>query len=100
VSRLWTTTQDFAEGEQDNVDISNDEIKLPREQTFEYPWVWVTNYSDPTTTDGRGTISKIDARTHKEVARYAGPPIQFFDRSGCCFPHGCRSFRQCVGRVP
>jgi hypothetical protein len=73
VSRLWTTTQDFAEGEQDNVDISNDEIKLPRRQTFEYPWVWVTNYSDPTTTDGRGTISKIDARTHKEVARYYGP---------------------------
>jgi hypothetical protein len=66
VSRLWTTTQDFAEGEQDNVDISNDEIKLPREQTFEYPWVWVTNYSS-------GTISKIDARTHKEVARYYGP---------------------------
>jgi hypothetical protein len=73
VSRLWTTTQDFAEGEQDNVDISNDEIKLPREQTFEYPWVWVTNYSDPTTTDRRGTISKIDARTYKEVARYQGP---------------------------
>jgi hypothetical protein len=73
VSRLWTTTQDFAEGERDNVDISNDEIKLPREQTFEYPWVWVTNYSDPTTTDRRGTISKIDARTYKEVARYRGP---------------------------
>jgi hypothetical protein len=66
VSRLWTTTQDFAEGEQDNVDISNDEIKLPREQTFEYPWVWTTNYF-------QGTISKIDARTHKEVARYRGP---------------------------
>jgi streptogramin lyase len=66
VSRLWTTTQDFAEGEQDNVDISNDEIKLPREQTFEYPWVWVTNA-------GPGTISKIDARTYKEVARYQGP---------------------------
>jgi hypothetical protein len=73
VSRLWTTTQDFAEGEQDNVDISNDEIKLPREQTFEYPWVWVTNYFDETTRDQRGTISKIDARTHKEVARYLGP---------------------------
>jgi hypothetical protein len=73
VSRLWTTTQDFAEGERDNVDISNDEIKLPREQTFEYPWVWVTNYRDTTTTDRRGTISKIDARTHKEVARYRGP---------------------------
>jgi hypothetical protein len=73
VSRLWTTTQDFAEGEQDNVDISNDEIKLPREQTFEYPWVWVTNYRDTTTTDRRGTISKIDARTYKEVARYQGP---------------------------
>jgi hypothetical protein len=66
VSRLWTTTQDFAEGEQDNVDISNDEIKLPREQTFEYPWVWITNHFP-------GTISKIDARTHKEVARYYGP---------------------------
>jgi streptogramin lyase len=66
VSRLWTTTQDFAEGEQDNVDISNDEIKLPREQTFEYPWVWITNY-------GPGTISKIDARTYREVARYYGP---------------------------
>jgi DNA-binding beta-propeller fold protein YncE len=66
VSRLWTTTQDFAEGEQDNVDISNDEIKLPREQTFEYPWVWVTNF-------GPGTISKIDARTYREVARYYGP---------------------------
>jgi hypothetical protein len=66
VSRLWTTTQDFAEGEQDNVDISNDEIKLPREQTFEYPWVWVTNYT-------AGTISKIDARTYREVARYKGP---------------------------
>ena len=66
VSRLWTTTRDFAEGEQDNVDISNDEIKLPREQTFEYPWVWVTNF-------GPGTVSKIDARTHKEVARYYGP---------------------------
>ncbi len=66
VSRLWTTTQDFAEGERDNVDISNDEIKLPREQTFEYPWVWVTNFVP-------GTISKIDARTHKEVARYYGP---------------------------
>lgn len=66
VSRLWTTTQDFAEGEQDNVDISNDEIKLTREQTFEYPWVWVANYR-------RGTISKIDARTYKEVARYRGP---------------------------
>jgi len=67
VSRLWTTTEDFAEGEQDNVDISDDEIKLPREQTFEYPWVWVTNYRP-------GTISKIDARTYKEVARYYGPP--------------------------
>jgi hypothetical protein len=66
VSRLWTTTQDFAEGEQDNVDISNDEIKLPREQTFEYPWVWITNYRS-------GTISKIDARTYREVARYYGP---------------------------
>jgi hypothetical protein len=66
VSRLWTTTQDFAEGEQDNVDISNDEIKLPREQTFEYPWVWITNYFP-------GTISKIDARTYREVARYRGP---------------------------
>jgi hypothetical protein len=66
VSRLWTTTQDFAEGEQDNVDISNDEIKLPREQTFEYPWVWTTNYRF-------GTVSKIDARTYKEVARYQGP---------------------------
>jgi hypothetical protein len=74
VSRLWTTTQDFAEGEQDNVDISNDEIKLPREQTFEYPWVWITNNTT-------NTISKIDARTYREVARYAGPPIQF-DRSG------------------
>ena len=73
VSRLWTTTQDFAEGERDNVDISNDEIKLPREMTFEYPWVWVTNYRDTTTPDRRGTISKIDARTHKEVARYQGP---------------------------
>jgi len=75
VSRLWTTTQDFAEGEQDNVDISNDEIKLPREQTFEYPWVWITNNTT-------NTISKIDARTYREVARYAGPPIQFFDRPG------------------
>jgi hypothetical protein len=74
VSRLWTTTQDFAEGEQDNVDISNDEIKLPREQTFKYPWVWITNNTT-------NTISKIDARTYREVARYAGPPIQF-DRSG------------------
>jgi len=73
VSRLWTTTQDFAEGERDNVDISNDEIKLPREMTFEYPWVWVTNYRDTTTPYRRGTISKIDARTHKEVARYQGP---------------------------
>jgi streptogramin lyase len=75
VSRLWTTTQDFAEGEQDNVDISNDEIKLPREQTFEYPWVWITNNT-------ANTISKIDARTYREVARYAGPPIQFFGRPG------------------
>lgn len=70
VSRLWTTTQDFAEGEQDNVDISNDEIKLSREQTFEYPWVWITNNTP-------NTISKIDARTYREVARYNGPPIQF-----------------------
>lgn len=67
VSKLWTTTRDFEEGERDNVDISNDEIKLPREQTFDYPWVWVAN-------NITGTISKIDARTHKEVARYYGPP--------------------------
>lgn len=69
VSRLWTTTQDFSEGEQDNVDISNDEIKLPREQTFEYPWVWVAN-------NPYNTISKIDARTYKEVARYYAPPAR------------------------
>ena len=67
VSKLWTTTRDFEEGERDNIDISNDEIKLLREQTFDYPWVWVTN-------NPFGTISKIDARTHKEVARYYGPP--------------------------
>lgn len=67
ISKLWTTTRDFEEGTRDNIDITNDEIKLPREQTFEYPWVWVTN-------NMFGTVSKIDARTHQEVARYYGPP--------------------------
>ncbi len=63
VRRTWTTTEDFAEGEADNVDISNDEIKLSEDLTFNYPYVWVTNFD-------HGTVSKIDARTYREVARY------------------------------
>lgn len=64
ILRTWTTTEHFEQGSFiDNLDTSNDELKLKQQPEFNYPYVWVTNYL-------HGTVSKIDARTYKEVARY------------------------------
>ncbi len=71
ISRTYTTSQDFLEGELDNVNLNiPDQLQLNPvdETTITYPYAWFANWVD-------GTVSKFDMRTGKEVARYYTGPI-------------------------
>lgn len=71
VRHTYTTSEDFLEGELDNVNLNiPDQLQLNPvdETTITYPYAWFANFLD-------GTVSKFDMRTGKEVARYYTGPV-------------------------
>lgn len=66
IGDTWTNDSDFAEGFMDRTMVLSNAVRLGG-GTMSLPFIWVPNSNE-------GTVSKVDTRTGRELARYRTAP--------------------------
>ncbi|MEN6574495.1 hypothetical protein [Methanobacterium aggregans] len=66
-NRTYNTTSDFKDGVFNNINCSDNNLKLDNQVNLSKKYLWVPNTN-------QGTVSKIDVLTGQEVARYRTSP--------------------------